>query len=665
MTGILFAASIATYNSGPHYTVTPTHTSVDEGVGNDFVFSSTNTVNVRLYWRITDITGTNMNDSRFDQIEGDCGVSPGIAGGDSGAITVSADMTTSPDQQSYTFRAYSDSARTHEVCNVTITVNDTSQTPSYTQPTIPFTLVNPPVGGVDEPWADSATGVTAIIKGTWYYDSAYGGGVQLAGEGWLELQGGANTSPTLTLSFATDLEPQIPNWNSLYSGGFVNDIFAYVNPDGSGIRAGLFQDYGAGAGYTHNIVGLAWYDFVYDSQSLTIYRNGVQVAQGTLAFANTGWDNPLLIGKRYGSQADQLHGTIYQIRYHTTAMSAGAIVTQYNSQASTYGLTPVSPPATVPTGSIVARFNNPWSYGGPTAIWSDASGYQWAKVMNLGGVTPADNNTYGFTLDSSSGYIQTPIHINNSNFTFAFTARLNHGASFPSGIFDCSTPGNSTGLRAYWSDATSIIITSPNAGSPSISLSGTGWNPYSPAHFVIRMTLNNISNNGVTEIFVNGTKLTTAFGTPNLGSGFLPTDPSIKMILGALYNNDNTGQTGFSDSTWYNFIYYSRALSDSEVTQLYAAQQAKLFALAPPTSYSFNSNFSATLSNPVIYIGIGMGIGPTVPPDSMTGWTVTGPGITGSATVSGVTTIVNATQFTIPISQSITQGMGTYTFTAS
>jgi hypothetical protein len=134
------------------------------------------------------------------------------------------------------------------------------------------------------------------------------------------------------------------------------------------------------------------------------------------------------------------------------------------------------------------------------------------------------------------------------------------------------------------------------------------------------------------------------------------------MILGALVNNDGD-KVGSLDSAWFNFIYYSRALSNSEVTQLYTAQQAKLLAPAPPTTYTFESITGGTLpfSNVTVYLGVGSN---TIPPNNMYGWTVTGPGIGPiGASVSSNTTITNDTQFTIPLDSSIIQGNGTYTFT--
>ena len=119
-------ASISTSSPQTYtYSVTPTYTTLNEGVANDFVISTDNPNIDRLYWSITDLVGTNMTTGRFNQTDGDFGVSVGD-GGNTGDITVSADYTTSPDAQGYTFRLYTDSNRFNEVAQVAISVNDTS-----------------------------------------------------------------------------------------------------------------------------------------------------------------------------------------------------------------------------------------------------------------------------------------------------------------------------------------------------------------------------------------------------------------------------------------------------------------------------------------------------------------------------------------------------------
>ena len=119
-------ASISTGSPQTYtYSVTPTYTTLNEGVANDFVISTDNPNIDRLYWSITDLVGTNMTTGRFNQTDGDFGVSVGD-GGNTGDITVDADYTTSPDAQGYSFRLYTDSNRFNEVAQVAISVNDSS-----------------------------------------------------------------------------------------------------------------------------------------------------------------------------------------------------------------------------------------------------------------------------------------------------------------------------------------------------------------------------------------------------------------------------------------------------------------------------------------------------------------------------------------------------------
>jgi hypothetical protein len=326
---------------------------------------------------------------------------------------------------------------------------------------------------------------------------------------------------------------------------------------------------------------------------------------------------------------------------------------------------PPPPPASVPTGNIVGRWNAPGAgqFGGDPIIWPEASGYSWAKFYHLATYSLGGNGTIGYSGDGSSSYIQTPIHMTPGDFTLAFTARLNPTGNFPQGIFDCSQSGAYNGLRAYWTDATHIVITSPGTGTGAIDMTGSGWHTYGPSFFTIRMKLDNIANTGSIDIFVNGTAWSNV-GAPRGALGFPATDAGINMILGALVDDSGT-KVGFLESTWYNFIYYSRALSNSEVTQLYTAQQAGLLNPTPATTYSFVSNFTAGQASSNIYIDIGFGgMGPTVPPDQMGGWYVSGPGISDVATVTSITNIVNDSQFIVSIDQTILQGSGTYTFTA-
>jgi hypothetical protein len=758
MSGALFSAVVATTvgSSGPTYTLSTADnvTSVDEGADLTFYVNTTNVEDGTTLYVYVGSTGTYDISSRFSNGTGTAVAIYSNVG--SFTENVSADHTTATGTQKYSVVMSTTASPPTFVGNtVTITVNDTSQ--SYAVPTI-FDLVNPPsTTGYD--WVDSADNVGATINGSWGYESTHGGGITLV-DGYIEIQGGANTNATFTLSMAADFgTPQTSHWAPVFSGGSLGpgnqDIFAYVFNNTITVGTGNTPDYG-GATLTYTgISGLAWWDFVYDGTSVELYKNGALVGSATLSVANAGWSNPLWFGMRHGSSGDILQGTFYQIVYQEQALNLSEIVSQYNSQASTYGLTPINSSPTlvsiavtpstpnvdssittslqmtatgtysdsstqdltssatwtidtssasinstglitipsndvesgtvsatvggvtgttaitihgaqIPTGSVTGQWNNAGTYGGNPQIWGDAGGYQWAKVYNPSGITPAVNGTIGSDLDGSTSYIQTPIHMQGGQheFTFGFTATMNPGSTFPAGIFDCSHPGGNTGLRAYWSDSTHITITEPGTATAGIDISQFNINFYVSYFWTIRMTLNTIANTGEIDIFVNGVKCASSTSTPYNGNGFQDA-AGIYMILGALYNGDNSAQQNFLPSIWFNFIYYDRALSDSEVSQLYRAQHANLLAPTPPTTYSFHSGFSAASSSYNILIDIGAnGFGPTVPPDSMGGWTVTGPGITGSATVQGITSIINDSQFYVTIDQSIYMAPGTYTFTA-
>ena len=335
------------------------------------------------------------------------------------------------------------------------------------------------------------------------------------------------------------------------------------------------------------------------------------------------------------------------------------------SSSITVNDTSLTPALSIPTGNIVGQWNSPASgqFGTDPIIWPEAGGYSWAKVYHLAAVTPASNGTIGYAGDGSTSYIQVPIIMSGGEFTFAFTAKLNPTGTFPQGIFDASCPGGYTGLRARWTDATHIEITQPGTGTAAIDMTGSGWHTYGPSFFTVRMKLDSLAGTGSIDIFVNGTAWAN-IGAPRGASGF-SVATNVNMILGALYKDDNTGQVSSLDSTWFNFIYYSRALTNSEVTQLYTAQQAGLLNPVPATTYSFSNSFNAAQHSNNIYINIGYaGVGPTVPPESMAGWYVSGPGIADVATVTAATAVINDSQFYVTIDTSILMASGTYTFTA-
>jgi hypothetical protein len=94
-----------------------------------------------------------------------------------------------------------------------------------------------------------------------------------------------------------------------------------------------------GTGVPYVSTGLAWWDFVYNGTTNTIYvyKNGDLFSSGPPGIPNKGWSSTMLIGlDRSGNPSTS--ATFYQIRYGSTDLSQASITTQYNSIKSIYGL---------------------------------------------------------------------------------------------------------------------------------------------------------------------------------------------------------------------------------------------------------------------------------------------------------------------------------------
>jgi hypothetical protein len=323
-------------------TITETHGAVNEGQTNTFTFTDTSGQlgGKTLYWIIGGASGNNMNPSRYNgNGAGTFVMNNATNPVGTFDVIVSADFTTSSDQQSYYIEVYSadpndvNSGAIQLIVTGAINVNDTSQDISS------FSLTAPPTDGSGNPWTDGSTGVTATVvnvQGNWAYDNNYGGGIVWsdANHGYIVLNFTENNAVNFTLSFAADFQPSGGHWNSLFGDYNGNGPFAYAGSSG-GITAGVGSNTSVSVSSGAN--GLAWWDFVYMGTTLTIYKNGTQVATGTINFSCTLGSN-IQIGTRNGAPGDYLVGTIYQIKYQKTALLQLAITNQYNSIKSTYGL---------------------------------------------------------------------------------------------------------------------------------------------------------------------------------------------------------------------------------------------------------------------------------------------------------------------------------------
>jgi hypothetical protein len=323
-------------------TITETHGAVNEGQTNTFTFTDTSGQlgGKTLYWIIGGASGNNMNPSRYNgNGAGTFVMNNATNPVGTFDVIVSADFRTSSDQQSYYIEVYSadpndvNSGAIQLIVTGAINVNDTSQDISS------FSLTAPPTDGRYLPWTDSTTGVTADINnigsGNWGHDNNYGGGIVWDGtnHGYITINNYSDNVQNFTISFAANFQPEGGHWNTIYGAYGGAGPFAYAYSDSITAGVGSNDPVVVSSGVT----GLAWWDFVYMGTTLTIYKNGTQVATGTLNFATSLGSN-FRIGSRPETNSDYLVGTIYQIKYQRTSLLQLAITNQYNSIKSTYGL---------------------------------------------------------------------------------------------------------------------------------------------------------------------------------------------------------------------------------------------------------------------------------------------------------------------------------------
>lgn len=296
-----------------------------------------------------------------------------------------------------------------------------------------FDFITPPTSGAL--WNDDVNQVSIAINGTAVRASNYGRGIVFNGiDTHLIINNITDGISTLTLSMAADFQSAGTYWNSVYHGGLYggNDIFAYIGGGNTdSIAVGTVQNFDTTGPIVNNV--LAWWDFVYSGTSVKVYKNGVEVTNGTLSNTNTGFTSALLIGKRYDSDTDFLNGTIYRIKGVLSALTPGQIVTQYNSIASTYGLTPVTVTYTLTSDGSVDE-------GG--GLTFTASG------------TNVPNGEYYWTIETNSGDFAVT--------SGALGVENNYGSFIVGPNADATTEGSETFTVALRSGSISgpILVTS-------------------------------------------------------------------------------------------------------------------------------------------------------------------------------------------------------------
>lgn len=216
-----------------------------------------------------------------------------------------------------------------------------------------FDFISPSNGS--RTWTSAINNVTASISGNYTYDANYGGGITFpdGGIGKFILINGINTAVTsFTISMALDARNfSTSHYNVFFDGSTSdrgsppdNSIWAMIW--GSKInfgKQGQTDNSGNFLNTTPLINGVAWYDFVYNGSTVSVYINGVLYKTAVIDSSNSGWNAPLMVGNEYGVvnaiyQGNSMVGTFYRIKYQQTALDSAGIVSQYNSVKGTYGL---------------------------------------------------------------------------------------------------------------------------------------------------------------------------------------------------------------------------------------------------------------------------------------------------------------------------------------
>lgn len=205
-------------------------------------------------------------------------------------------------------------------------------------------------------WTDSVSAIAATVAtnvnssgNNPTYDARYGGGLMFAEnprQTYVDVPTSYNGAAAFTISLAANI-PQ--NTGAHYTAIFCSNV---ATRSGNGIMSRHWVGDGFEAGNTSNWLAsnsvsspsmgtLAWWDYVYNGSTITLYKNGSQIFTGNMGSANTGWLNPLRFGgdeSVVGSNNTMATGILYRMKCQPGALSSGQITTQYNAVKSTYGL---------------------------------------------------------------------------------------------------------------------------------------------------------------------------------------------------------------------------------------------------------------------------------------------------------------------------------------
>ena len=229
---------------------------------------------------------------------------------------------------------------------ITVTNTGTVTTTSQT----PFTAT----------WTDSISGIVATVAtqpnasstANPAYDANYGGGIIIAqtSQSYVDVPTTYSGAAGFTISMAANIpQAQGSHYVGIFDGSVLDRAGQYINSRqwvGDGLEVGGQTAWGASNSVTDPAMGtLAWWDFVFNGQFVSAYKNG-SVVTGLNNYnmgsgnANLGWKNPLRFAgdDSISSNNTMWPGTLYRAKCQAGALTSAQITAQYNTVKSTYGL---------------------------------------------------------------------------------------------------------------------------------------------------------------------------------------------------------------------------------------------------------------------------------------------------------------------------------------
>jgi hypothetical protein len=237
---------------------------------------------------------------------------------------------------------------------------DTSTNTSSVTVTNVGTVVTNNLSPFPATWTDSVSGIVANVAvmpnatstSNPKYDGRYGGGIIIAqtSQSYVDVPTTYNGLGGFTISMAAVLPvAQGDHYVPIFDGAVLDRVGQYINARnwvGDGLEVGGQATWGASNSTTNPAMGtLAWWDFVFNGQFVSAYKNGSVVTglnnynMGT-GNANQGWKNPLRFSGDDSISANNTMwpGTLYRAKCQGGALTAAQVTVQFDAVRSQYGL---------------------------------------------------------------------------------------------------------------------------------------------------------------------------------------------------------------------------------------------------------------------------------------------------------------------------------------